>query len=41
MLARAWRLLVRLGDSWIGDVIGAICLFVMIFGMLWLGEAFR
>lgn len=44
-LRRGWRWLVRaaarLEDSWLGDLIGALCLFVIFYGVLLLGLMFE
>ena len=44
-LRRGWRWLVqanaRLEDSWLGDLVGVICLFVIFWGFLFLGLIFE
>lgn len=39
MMARMMRAVRRLNDHWIGDLIGAVCLFGMLWGGLFMGYA--
>ena len=39
MMARFLRALARFEDSWFGDLLGAVSIFAMFFGMLMIGDA--
>lgn len=38
MLSPVLRLMHRLDDHWIGDLIGSVCLFILLFEGLWFGS---